>query len=218
MSPAERRCRWKTVMIRISIFFRVIAEQIKVKYLLGHRAYKQLFGQTDQEPHHYVPSLPWKYRFIKGEAVGKPLPPGQGPKMKQKAHMDPQLCQHPEADMKKGGNKDTCKWWTCARCLLRWERKSMEEVQGTSNEPTDMDYITFGKHSGARYKDVYENDQQYCQWVVNTARREPLMSSVELRRFAAYLQQTEKDNADLEQHLMWFETPLDMEDEDLDRL
>ena len=166
-----------------------------------------------------MPSLLWKYRFIKGEAVGKPLPPGKGPKMQLKAHMDPAMCLHPEEHMIRGGNKDICKWWTCAKCLLRWERFPASEVQNMSNEPTDMDLVTFGKHAGERYMDVYKNSPGYCTWVVNTAQTEPLTSSPELRRFAAYLLQIEAENADIKQHLMWNETPFDeMEEEEIDHL
>ena len=125
--------------------------------------------------------------------------------------MDPTMCQHDQADMQKGGNTQSCKWWTCKKCLSRWERIPQAHLLDLSAEPTDMDLVTFGKHQGERYHDGYLMDPGYCHWVVQEAQDQFESSSLELKRFARYLLNTEAANANLEQHLIW-----NMDDADLE--
>ena len=66
-----------------------------------------------------------------------------------------------------------------------------------------MDWVTFGKHQGERYHDVLRMDPGYCNWIVQTAQDQFDTSSLELKRFAKYLLNTEAANAHLEQHLMY---------------
>jgi hypothetical protein len=35
-------------------------------------------------------------------------------------------------------------------------------------EPMDGDLVTFGKHMGRTYAQVYLEDQAYCEWVMTT--------------------------------------------------
>ena len=58
---------------------------------------------------------------INGKVVGKLLKSGTGRVM-----IDPAMCAHPTAMMKRRGNK--MKWWSCTQCQSRWERHTPGEV------------------------------------------------------------------------------------------
>ena len=80
--------------------------------------------------------------------------------------MDPAMCQHPEDSMAPRGNKAN-KWWTCTKCASRWARTDLAIVN-ESAEPMGEDLVTFGKHMGKTYAQVYQEDQSYCEWVMTT--------------------------------------------------
>ena len=87
------------------------------------------------------------------------------------------------------GNKVTT-WWTCSKCLSRWERLPVHEIPQT--ECTDMDLMNFGKHAGSSYVDVWNMDQEYCMWAVKTVEEDMAnpgcaVANPALRRFASYV-------------------------------
>ena len=86
------------------------------------------------------------------------------------------------------GNQ-TQAWWICKVCLSRCERLPLSAVTSTDQEPQPQDLITFGKHMGDTYQEVYEQDRSYCQWVMSTM--ETGDPSEPMRRFAAYIYKKE---------------------------
>lgn len=50
-----------------------------------------------------------------------------------------------------------------------------------SSVPCDNKTITFGKHSGLRFIDVYDNEYDYCTWVMN--QNEPSQNMYELQAY-----------------------------------
>ena len=82
-------------------------------------------------------------------------------------------------------------WWTCAACGKRWERIPLTEFEPSMSNPLDdNDILTFGKHLGYTYLQVWKQDPNYCQWVLETA--EMGDASPQLKRFAHYVAQKER--------------------------
>jgi hypothetical protein len=161
LSECERLSRWKSLLLKISLVFQTIAQTTKAKFLLGNLVFENMFQSKKlnsalQQPIHY--------RFVRGQVVGRILPPGSGKKDQNKAHMDPAMCAHQDEDLLARGNK-VQQWWTCKKCLSRWERLESSEVTSKTAEPQDQDLVTFGKHSGSTYLEVYQKDQPYCTWI-----------------------------------------------------
>ena len=80
--------------------------------------------------------------------------------------MDPSMCQHPAENMKARGNAKAL-WWFCEKCASRWARQAVAEVN-LSLEPLNDDIVTFGKHMGKKYVEVYMTDPKYCEWVMES--------------------------------------------------
>lgn len=162
-TESERLARWKSLLLKTFLVFTTIAAGTKAKLLLGAEVYAKLFKTvTDaSKPQEWT----GPYRMCKGQFIGKPLPMGQGPKDKKKAHMDPSMCQHNSSDMIPRANK-TDKWWFCQKCLSRWER--IPENAELHYNPRDEDLVTFGKHCGSTFLHVYLEDPNYCDWVERT--------------------------------------------------
>ena len=53
-------------------------------------------------------------------------------------------------------------------------------------EPTDAEFLTFGKRRGDNNAAVRLGGPRYCEWIMQTA-EEPYSSSPQLFRFAQYL-------------------------------
>ena len=180
LSEHERLSRWRVILLKVALMLQTAAQYNKTKALLGETVYNRLFSRTTQE----VAKEKVKYRFIKGQAVGKALPPGQGRVDAQRASMDPAMCQHPTEHMQARGNAKE-KWWICKACLQRWERLEMTQLQGLSPENQDLALLTFGKHMGETFQSVYQNDPAYCRWVLETVTTgDP---STELTKLAHYI-------------------------------
>ena len=90
--------RWRCLILRVSLIFQMIAQRSKVKMLLGQEVFNLWFSPAVQETTSRA-SQPTLSRVIKGQAVGRRLPMGEGEVDKQKAHMDPSMCLHPESSM-----------------------------------------------------------------------------------------------------------------------
>ena len=180
LSEHERLSLWKTLLLKVSLVLQTVAQQTKVKYLLGEAVFNKWF-LVSPIPEPQVQAI--KYRFIKGQAVGKPRPQGEGKVDKTKAHMDPAMCQHPDDKMKPRGNKGD-KWWLCSACLNRWDRLEMSELN-LSEGSMDLSILKFGKHMGSTFMEVYHQDRAYCQWILETVENgDP---STEIHQFAQYL-------------------------------
>ena len=100
--------RWKSMAIKLFLVIRVYAVRSMARTLLGPQSYLRIFGAARRAAE--APEAPQVSRVIKGQVVGKPLPPGDNP-----VTIDPVLCTHPEKSMKPRGNRSE-KWWTREPC------------------------------------------------------------------------------------------------------
>ena len=113
---------------------------------------------------------------------------------------DRTVCQHPITEMRRHGNahvdaagtKVHYKWWTCARCHMRWTRTELPQITG--GVPQADDVMDFGKYAGQTYGQVYTNHPSYCDWVDLTASHshDP---STQLKRFHGYIMQRREQRA-----------------------
>ena len=182
LSESERVSMWRSLFIKISLVFQMIATQTKTKMLLGDKVFHSLFpivqGKVNSQP-------PTPFRIIKGQVVGKLLPRGEGKKDALTAHMDPAMCSHQEPDMVARANKQI-QWWTCKKCQSRWERAPMDNWLHLDSPPLSEDLVIFGKYMGSTYKEVL-TDAPYCQWVMTTV--DAGEASAPLHRLAKYIHQ-----------------------------
>ena len=177
---------WKSLVIKLGLVIQYLMHQTKVQQLLGLPVFNALFNV--QVPHMSISTPPLtKFRFLKGQVVGKQLPPGEGAKDKKKAHMDPAMCTHPETSMMPRGNRLN-KWWTCEKCLSRWQRLTQVEVTNVGEEVHHQDLMTFGMYCGDTYQSVAMNHHDYCTWAMKTIAEDPRPSGG-LRRFVNYLEE-----------------------------
>ena len=105
--------------------------------------------------------------------------------------MDPQMCVHPTAEMKRRGNK--MKWWTCALCLSRWERHKLDVPAGA---PTGKEVMLTGPHSGKTFREIHDTEHQYCHMIRLVVDTSPGDAPEQSQRLAAYLQCREQQNAE----------------------
>ena len=178
LSPEARQSRWKSMTLRLLIVLRTFAFKKYSQMMLGTDAYKRIFGQIQQAASSSSTQETYT-RIIDNELVGKPLPPADT----KMAEADPMLCQHPNTAMKARGNRDT-KWWTCLLCNSRWERTPLREHQGPA---TSKETATFGKYAGHTLGQIYQNDKQYCEWVLRTIESGDKPKSTGIMRLAQYI-------------------------------
>jgi hypothetical protein len=75
----------------------------------------------------------------------------------------------------------------CTKCASRWNRLEVAEVNA-SPEPMDDDVVTFGKHMGKKFVEVYMQHPDYCEWVMDTvAQADTFTPSAELQRLAHFI-------------------------------
>jgi hypothetical protein len=148
--------------------------------MLGKQVYDRMLGEKEETA---VPTT-WRYRFVRGEVVGKPLERGQGKVDLQRANKDPTMCLHPDASMVSRGNKESSKWWLCKDCVSRWERlpsNYLAALNSVAQERTPLDrdlhLLTWGKHAGTTYQEVFHTDPSYVKWVLETATHEKEVTS-----------------------------------------
>ena len=163
LSESERLSRWKALCLRLYLILQTAYQTNKAKILLGAPVYNRMF-QSKQE---LAVRGPVNYRFVNGQVVGKPLPPGKGDKDTKKPLVDPAICAHNDRDLMSRANKTT-KWWTCKKCLSRWERLEVSEVTSESVEPQPQDLVICGKHTGETYLEVCQKDPAYCKWLLQS--------------------------------------------------
>ena len=176
---------WRRLLLKIGWVFEQITLQTRNRAILGEKVYNSWFTAPMPE---WVSEATQQvvHRVIKGQAVGRQLPRGTGAKDLAKAHMDPTMCKHPEDDMIIRGNAKQ-RWWMCTKCASRWNRLEVAEVNA-SPEPMDDDVVTFGKHMGKKFVEVYMQHPDYCEWVMHTvAQADTFTPSAELQRLAHFI-------------------------------
>ena len=186
LEPKQRLARWKVVTLKLLLVLETFALKNRAQAALGVDAYRRIF-QRAREEDRLQDTQPAFQRMINGEIVGKPLTPGTGVPT-----VDPQVCNHPTAEMKRRGNK--VKWWTCHLCKSRWERHLPVIPTGV---PTDREIMTNGPHAGKSFHHIWENEHQYNHWVRLTADTHPEGMDPALYRLAAYLARKEQVSAGL---------------------
>ena len=184
LTPHQVVSRWRSLALKLKLIFQMIATQSKVKKLLGEPVFNRWFAPAMTETVTRA-DQPIVSRVIKGQAVGRRLAPGEGKEDKKKAHMEPAMCQHPEADMQARGNKGN-KWWFCTKCMSRWVRTDLALVNSETPEPNSQDLVTFGKHMGKTYEQVLQ-DPPYCNWIMDTVAQGESIQNTNLLRLAEYI-------------------------------
>ena len=115
---------------------------------------------------------PWRILTFKDEkwVVGNQWPEGKGKQDMKKRTLDPILCQHPTDMMQARGGRNNLQWWNCQACGTRWERIPLSKFESTPDIPiSGKTKVTFGRHAGLTYDEVYQQHPSYCGWVINTA-------------------------------------------------
>lgn len=185
LEPRQRLARWKIIALKLLWVLETFALKRRTQAALGEDSYKRLFQRARVEDRRE--SRPQLIdRLINGELVGKPLKPGEGV-----PQLDPQMCSHPIAEMKRRGNK--MKWWTCTLCLSRWERLQLTTPSGP---PTGNEVMMRGPHVGKTFRQIYETEHQYSHWARLTAEANAEDGNEQLLRLAAYLQTREQMSAE----------------------
>ena len=82
------------------------------------------------------------------------------------------------------GNKIS-QWWTCKKCLSRWERQPLTDLAPEASEPQDQDLVIFGKYIRTTNEELFRQDLAYCAWVMTTV--DGGESSPALLRLAHYI-------------------------------
>ena len=205
LTPHQVVSRWRSLALKLNLIFQMIATQSKVKKLLGEPVFNRWFTPAVTETVTRA-DQPTVSRAIRGQAVGRRLAPGEGKEDKKKAHMDPAMCQHLEADIKERGNKVN-KWWFCTKCMSRWVRTDLALVTSETPEPNSQDLVTFGRYMGRTYEQVLQ-DRSYCDWVMNTVAQGEAIQNANLVRLAEYIHHVQvtdtyaaDDWADMDQEL-----------------
>ena len=179
LSTDVRLSLWKKLLLKMFLILQTVYQQNKAKFLLGEKVYNNLFASSTA----LQVKEPTKCRFLKGQMVGKARSRGTGRVDTMRANMDPSMCQHPDHLMRARGNKGD-QWWICTGCLSRWDR--LEASDPSPNDCQDLGLLKFGKHMGSTFLEVYEQDREYCLWILETVEKgDP---SAEIHQFAQYLQ------------------------------
>ena len=83
--------------------------------------------------------------------------------------------------MKARGNKNS-KWFTCAHCQSRWERLEMTGAAASTSDLAaaaaeqpihERDLVGFGKFAALSYRQLLDQQPEYCEWVLSTIDTEP---------------------------------------------
>jgi hypothetical protein len=173
--------RWKILVLKLLWVLETFALKRRTQAALGEESYKRIFQRARVESRRNDQTQTFD-RLINGELVGKPLKPAEGV-----PQVDPAMCNHPTAEMKRRANK--MKWWTCTLCLSRWERLPLVVVDGP---PTGREILMQGPHAGKSFREILETEHQYAHWVRLTAEASSEEASPQVLRLAAYLQTKEQ--------------------------
>ena len=188
LTESERNARWKIVTIKLLWVLRNFMMKNCTQAVLGREAYQRIFHRIKSSAE---ASRGIVNRVINGEIVGKAL--------SSNASLDapvinlPEMCQHESKYMKGRGDKKSM-WWTCISCQSRWERRPLDTIPMTG-PTTDKEVLTFGKCVGQTYLQTATKNQDYCQWILQTADGDG-DTSPQLKRFAQYLVMRERTAAD----------------------
>ena len=58
-------------------------------------------------------------------------------------------------------------WWTYVQCQMRWSRFPATDYLG-EGEPLGTERCVFGKYVGYTFKEIFQKDNLYCDWVLKT--------------------------------------------------
>ena len=203
-SPQELLSLWHLLIVKVQHMLRYAAQKDRTILVLsidhkerdidlerGRQNFLKVFQYIKEQNLQTTPQVIDFTRVIGQELVGKPLPMGLG--NKRLAVNDPLTCPHPDNAMAPRGNAHTnvrgdkiqVNWWTCKLCNSRWERQPIPAHQNP-DEPQDSDRLTFGKHLGKTYLEVYNTEPQYCSWAIETVQHGDHPTK-ELQRLVDYL-------------------------------
>ena len=182
--------KWRQMAMKVFLVLNVFSLKNLALTVLGRDTYNRIFHRQrtiEEQATSSTQAARRVHRMISGEAVGRELPnKGKGTPL-----LDAAMCDHPAESMKRGANDNRrsgggMKWWTCERCKTRWERLPMSQIQPPAGAvPKDSDVLTAGKYMGHTYQDVYTQDWEYCQWILQTSNQEQEIPWI--NHFALYL-------------------------------
>ena len=113
--------------------------------------------------------------------------------------------------MRRRGNK-YLRAWVCLECQTRWQRYLVDEAN--PGPPRGSHVVLFGRHMGKTYKEVYQNNPDYCEWVIRTANTET-NPSPGFTKFARWIEHQEKKEAE-NLHMGGADNPISMATESED--
>ena len=180
--------RWRAIKIKLMMVIRLFAIKKSAQAVLGRDTYLRILKDVQHQNEEDARPQDVPSRIVQGELLGAPLRRGTGA-----ARLHPTQCDHPETSVKARANAKA-KWFTCLQCQARWERKSLEPMEIT----TEHDFLLFGCHKDKTYGEMRQHHPSYCKWVLRTTELETDTCPM-LMRFASWLMEVDaacEDNMD----------------------
>lgn len=185
---------WRRLVLKLGLILNYHRERNRIALLIGEQALTvhQRPHQTEAQQTDVLPKFTRVLTFKDQKfVVGKERAPGEGRKDATRVTHNPTVCQHPSDRLQARGGRNQDRWWTCMACQSRFDRIPLEEFEPKMGDTTtDHDLLTFGTHMGHTYRQVWDRNQNYCQWILQTAENGD--SSQQLRRFAQYVARMEQ--------------------------
>ena len=186
-------------MIKVMWVFRSLEHKMQVQAVLGKAVYQRLYQEAKSTKERTTEDYS---RVINGEIMGKKLEPAKGT-----PDTDPAVCIHPTTYLAKRSNtrwdyKNNKQvgqnWFTCTKCLSRWERLPYKEVSQkadawrATHQEKGQTIVNFGRYKdqNTTFEEIWMNDQQYANWVVSTADSETHPGE-QLKELAAWFTQAQ---------------------------
>jgi hypothetical protein len=189
---------WQRFVMKANNLFNFLRTRERIYVILGDQ-YPRIPGETPESQGYEVINLPNAtpafHRLLDFKeqkwVVGPALEPGKGVEDAKHITTDPLICMHPADKMKGRGNRSDLTWY-CRACGNRWKRIPLSDYEpSTQTTIQQTDAITFGKYMGKTYRQVWDLDPAYCQWILVTA--EAGEATTMIRRFAQYVAQMEQE-------------------------
>ena len=162
LTPERLWAAWIRFVGTMRMVIRHYVYKTRLRLRLSRQGYEALV--EDSQSQVPAPSIPQNVRIIGDEIVGTKLEKLRGGIQ----HADPEICEHPDAHMKRRGNGKS-KSWTCDLCKTGWKRLPLN----ASETPLPTDLVMFGRHRGRTFLDIATEFPDYAHFVVKSSNEEP---------------------------------------------
>jgi len=187
---------WKRWVMKAIHLFNYLRARERMLAILGQ--YPRIPGESENQEYEVVNlpnATPAFHRVLEFKnqqwVVGAALEPGKGVEDAKHLTTDPLLCSHPAPSMKGRGNRSDLTWY-CKECGNRWKRIPLSDFEPSLHTTIlHTDIITFGKYMGRTYRQVWNLDPPYCQYIMQSA--EVGEATAPVRRLAQYMAQMERE-------------------------